>query len=288
LNRGPESPSRQNLVVSWKELRDGFVSWVRARDLSLDYKRSIINNLDRFAPQLSGPLDVVKLFDGLSAGRRHCLLYSLRNLFNFCELMGFPKEFVDRLRRALPKDMVGVDNYVPSENEIVNSLRKLRRVQQKYAALYNLLLDSGLRLREAVKLTNEFSYFSGKLEFHEGFVVAPLFWFRGSKKSFYAYFTHKTLELLRNNGEKVRAMTASHYFRKRGMVPAKYIRKFVYDKMTDEELNIPDSVADFIQGRVPQSIGAKHYKKLKSQADKYYPRYAEFIKRLRRRGLGYF
>jgi intergrase/recombinase len=53
--------------------------------------------------------------------------------------------------------------------------------------------------------------------------------------------------------------------------------------MTSERLNIPESVADFIQGRVPKSIGAKHYMQLKRKADQYYPRYAEYVTELRRK-----
>ncbi|MGB9694266.1 MAG: integrase, partial [Fervidobacterium sp.] len=45
----------------------------------------------------------------------------------------------------------------------------------------------------------------------------------------------------------------------------------------------PESVADFIQGRVPRSIGAKHYMQLKRKADQFYPRYAEYVTELRRK-----
>jgi intergrase/recombinase len=53
--------------------------------------------------------------------------------------------------------------------------------------------------------------------------------------------------------------------------------------ITSERLNIPESVADFIQGRVPRSIGAKHYMRLKRKADQFYPRYAEYVTELRRK-----
>ena len=150
LNRGPESPS---LLVDWRMLRKDFLVWLNSRGLAFDYKRSIVNYLDRFAPKLSRPLDVVKLFDGLSAGQKHCLLFSLRNLFNFCELAGFDPAFIDGLRKALPKDSRFVDSYVPSEEVIRRSLGKLRRIPEKYKAVYRLLLESGLRLIEAVKLS---------------------------------------------------------------------------------------------------------------------------------------
>jgi len=55
--------------------------------------------------------------------------------------------------------------------------------------------------------------------------------------------------------------------------------KFVFDKMV--ELEISESVADFIEGHVPKRIGAKHYMVLRRQADKFYGKYAEYLKKLR-------
>jgi intergrase/recombinase len=51
--------------------------------------------------------------------------------------------------------------------------------------------------------------------------------------------------------------------------------------MISEFINIPESVADFIERRVPTKIGARHYTKLLRQADGYYSRYAEYITKLR-------
>ena len=42
--------------------------------------------------------------------------------------------------------------------------------------------------------------------------------------------------------------------------------------MISEELGIPESVADFIEGRVPKRVGARHYTKLLRQAEAYYPK----------------
>jgi len=63
------------------------------------------------------------------------------------------------------------------------------------------------------------------------------------------------------------------------VISYKYLRKFAFDKMI--ELEVPESVADFIEGRVPKRIGAKHYMALARQANKFYPRYAEYIAELR-------
>ncbi len=59
----------------------------------------------------------------------------------------------------------------------------------------------------------------------------------------------------------------------------KYLRKFAFDKMI--ELEVPESVADFIEGRVPQRIGAKHYLALARQSSNFYPRYATYLKKLK-------
>ena len=56
-------------------------------------------------------------------------------------------------------------------------------------------------------------------------------------------------------------------------------------KFDSVQLNIPESVADFIQGRVPKSVGARHYMQLKRKAIRFYPRYAEYIAELRRKAL---
>jgi intergrase/recombinase len=47
------------------------------------------------------------------------------------------------------------------------------------------------------------------------------------------------------------------------------------------ELEVPESIADFIQGRVPRRVGAKHYMALARQASKFYPRYVRYAEGLR-------
>jgi intergrase/recombinase len=47
------------------------------------------------------------------------------------------------------------------------------------------------------------------------------------------------------------------------------------------ELEVHESVAGFIEGRVSKRIGAKRYMVLRCQADKFYGKYAEYLKTLR-------
>jgi intergrase/recombinase len=49
------------------------------------------------------------------------------------------------------------------------------------------------------------------------------------------------------------------------------------------ELGVPESIADFIEDRVPTRIGAKHYMALARQADQKYGRYADHVTQLRQK-----
>ena len=46
------------------------------------------------------------------------------------------------------------------------------------------------------------------------------------------------------------------------------------------ELGLPESVADFYQGRVPRTVGARHYANLIRLADKAYPKFERYLTKL--------
>ena len=181
------------------------------------------------------------------------------------------------MRKAIPKDNIGIDCKVPTFEEIASSLKKLSKAPLKYQALYVLLLDSGLRLVEAARLINERN---GK-DFAkvQGFYRCSLGYFRGSKLAYAGYFSEHSLALVQRVSEPINELNASHYYMKYGYVAPKYLRKFAFDKMI--ELGIPESIADFIQGRCPTKIGAKHYMALLRQADRFYGRYVKWLQRMR-------
>jgi intergrase/recombinase len=145
-----------------------------------------------------------------------------------------------------------------------------------------LVVDSGLRLVEAVRLINGFDEL--KVERFDGFVVVPLGYFRRSKLAYFGFMTDATFRLVERVKETIDWESAVTYVRKHTSVVAfKYLRKFANDTMTSEELNIPESTADFIQGRTAKSVGARHYMQLKRKAVQFYPRYAKYVTELRRK-----
>jgi len=275
--------SGEGFVLSWPETRQIFLQFLEFKRYEPANARNMLNYLDRFVKEpLKEPLDVMRMFSPLTAGQRHHLNRAMRAWFKCLEI-NKPnrefKEFLDGLRKAIPKDDVGIDIKVPDEEQIISDLRRIVSEPLPIQAEYNLLLDSGLRLVEVVKLLNDFP----EAERLEGFYRCPVGLFRGSKQAYYCYLTEYTYQLIKKLNEKVSEIRLKRRHQLHKYTRAKYLRKFANDMITSERLNVPESVADFIQGRVPRSIGAKHYMRLKRKADQFYPRYAEYVTELRRK-----
>ena len=260
--------------VSFKNKRKEFIEYLQVNGYYEATIEDVIRYLDKYPVTFREPQDVISLFCKVKRAKRHVIL-AVRLLLNFHETLGYDKYYLDILRNAIPKVICGIDLKIPSEIQIIDSLGKLDDSPRKYDVIYNLLVDSGLRLVEAVHLINRFRGADKINGFYRGVVGE----FRGNKQAYYGHFSEKTLKLIKDVSEELKPRTASHYYPKAGFVSAKYVRKFVFDKMI--ELEIPESIADFIQGRVPQRVGAKHYMALARQVSKFYPRYLDYIENLR-------
>jgi intergrase/recombinase len=279
---GPGSSARKasnssGTQLRWPSLRSGFLTYLSANGYSTKYVEDLLHYLDAYVTVINGPADILSIFSRVKKGRRHVWL-GLRVLFNYLEALGYDAEQLNALRKALPKVSCGIDLKVPSEQAIRESLSRLSRAPWKYQVLYNLLVDSGLRLVEAVKVITEFK--AENIERVGDFYRMELGEFRGTKQAYYAYFTEFTFKMLTEAPvEPVSCVPASRYFTKMRFIQAKYVRKFAFDSMIS--LEIPESVADFIEGRVPKRIGAKHYCALRRQSDRFYKKYDCYLHRLR-------
>lgn len=236
----------------------------------------MLSYLDRYVTVIREPYDIITLFSQVKRGKNH-LVKCLRKLFRFYEILGYDDLKLEALQKALPKVVCGVDIRIPLEDKIRESLLKLENEPLKYHVLYDLLLDSGLRLVEAVALVNGFK--EENVQEVNGFYRYELAMFRGTKQAYYGHFSQHTLEELGKPREQIMERAGSRILGKHGLIRPKYLRKYAFDKMI--ELEVPESVADFIEGRVPVSVGAKHYMALARQSAKFYPRYLKHIERLR-------
>jgi intergrase/recombinase len=169
--------------------------------------------------------------------------------------------------KAIKTKKSGVDLKVPSEAEIKEWLTKVKGT--KVELLFKLLLESGIRLTEAVKLINEYDPKNETIE--SSYYIYTMNWSRGSKRVFYAFHVTplQKLQITYNYAEKL-----FHELK----IDPKYIRKFVATKCL--ELNIPSEVVDFIEGRTPTQILTKHYLDLLTLTKKYYPKYTEWLSKI--------
>jgi len=274
-SQAPEA-YREQISLNWHENEADFLKWLETKNYSKVYVQTILSYLRRFIGVLSRPMDIINAFHGLTSGQQHNLDRAVRAVLNFYEEMGIDEFYLKSFRKAIPSVSVGVDLKIPEEMEILDSLMKIPRAPLKYKALWNLLLDSGLRITEAVRLINNFK---GATQIN-GAARCELGYFRGSKLAYFGYMTYGTLDLVEKvAGDHIEDQNASHYYPKIKCICGKYLRKFAFDTMIG--LDVPESVADFIQGRVPVKIGAKHYMALVRKADQFYPRYAEYLAGLR-------
>ncbi|AZG03799.1 hypothetical protein [Sulfolobus spindle-shaped virus] len=153
---------------------------------------------------------------------------------------------------------------IPSLEEIK---KVLNHEDERIRILYRLLLESGIRLKEALFILNNYDPALDQME--DGFFVYTVNLIRKSKKSFYAFHitplqkTYITESIIDHTDLPVKP---------------KFIRKFTATKML--ELGIPSEVVDFFQGRTPSSILSKHYLDLLTLAKKEYKKYAEWLSKV--------
>ncbi len=160
------------------------------------------------------------------------------------------------------------DLYVPTEQEVSKTVDRACGSSEELCLIYHLLVESGARLKEVVKVLNDFN--PKKLRDHNGFYTYELGYYRGSKRSFYLF------SVTRPRPYKCSENWVSNWASKRGLVAAKYIRKFVSTKLA--QVGVPAEIIDFIQGRTPRKILVQHYLNLYALAMQYYPKYVSYLK----------
>ncbi|AGG36556.1 integrase [Sulfolobales Mexican fusellovirus 1] len=162
----------------------------------------------------------------------------------------------DKLKELkLPRS--GSDLRLVTEDEVKRALKNSSGDEVAHYIL-SLLVESGLRLSEVVKVLNE--YEPSQDTAYNTFNVYNVNWRRGRKNTLYMFHI-SPLRQMTLDYENTRVKLARY-------IDAKFMRKFVATKMF--ELEIPAEVIDFIQGRAPTTVATKHYIYLFTIARKYY------------------
>jgi intergrase/recombinase len=171
---------------------------------------------------------------------------------NYLKDEGFSQENIDSCKKLLKKDInFSNDTYVPTDQEIKVTLSKLR---EDLKPLYLLFLFSGIRVSEGIYLLNNLNNL--KIQCKDNYCKIHLDYNRHNKRSFFCYipyFIYTQIGVQKTELNNIRI-----FIKRNKLIPLKYCRKWFYTKCI--ELGIPESIADFYEGRVATSVGSINIK----------------------------
>ncbi len=247
------------------EIRN-FSGWLKLKNISDGYKHVILQYYKNY--KLTGTKEFMKYLYSIDGSYRYCVL-SLRAYLNFLIETGTVEQEVLvpylRILRNVKKSQP--DNYIPSDEEVKKAYGNIENARVKL--YYTILAYSGIHITELYKLFSEFD--SERLIVGEKFAKYPLKYFRGQKKVFYVYLPIELAnQLTRHYKTNSKAMTKQ--LTRSGLNP-KYLRKWFYNFLIYS--NVPESIADYIEGRTTQTVGSMRYLGKTKQADFWYSKVIE-------------
>jgi len=239
---------------------DELKKWMKQKGFSEGYKKDIIRYLK---PIESKEIhDISELREVVSKSPSSMVLTVMRAYINFLldnEIIS--EDTAIYFRKSLPSRKTNPDGYVPTDVDVKKAYEKIKNERDR--VIFQILGFSGIRVTEVVKMLREFEPY--KLISENGISKYPLNYNRGNKRSQYVFMPSMLVKNLRRS--YIHKDTISYELRKHGMAP-KYLRKWFYNFLIMN--NVPESVADFIEGRAPESVGSMHYLSKVKQADYWY------------------
>ena len=278
-------PFQRSEVVWNEEVRETFVSYMRENGKDEKYIEKCLRYLDKYMTKpVAGPRDVLEMFNKCTGGKHH-LDRAFRNLLKVYRIYyGLPKNVYEELKEAIPRTRVGVDKYVPPEELIVETFRRLRAESIKYQAYYSLILDAAIRPEHAVKVFETWDEARLRKAKTGEFYVYEVGIEEATKQAFIACITPETLKLIRKTVESrdlPGIWAVKSFYRRHKILAPKYVRKFAMNMM--RRLGISRDVTQYLSGQRPRGVDAEHYIELEMLAEEQYVKYAEYLAQLRRK-----
>lgn len=188
-----------------------------------------------------------------------------RVYLNFCEFFDkLPSETIAKYRVVLKLKKHHKDFYVPSNDDIIKGYCSVKS-NSSLELLYLILATSGIRYSEAIEFLS--TYDPTRFVINSKYIsynVSDLRHTKNINNIYLPLFVYKKLRRLSNTKQSLR----QRYNERKVGFSFKYLRKWQYNFLIYN--NMPESVADFIQGRASKSIGANHYLARSQQADFWY------------------
>lgn len=213
--------------------------------------------------KFKGPLELYKYISEQKGINN--LVKAARGYLNYCEATDkLSAETIDKYRKILKLKRTKIDYHVPDDKEIVKNYNLIKG-NKNLELVYLVLACSGLRYIEVLRFLK--NYDKTKFVDHGTFVSYNISEIRGSKSVNNLYlprFVYDKLNHVDNTYNSLRQR-----FKEKGCTfTLKYLRKWNYNFLIYN--GVPESVADFIQGRSSNSVSANHYLAKSQQANHWY------------------
>lgn len=243
-----------DLQAVYAQHRMEFVPWI-TKKVSEKSAQAYISAVDRY---LTGERPIRKPKDLNAHGDKQTR--GLRNFYNFCEdyleIDALLNEPLAKWRKHTQIRASGVVEIYPSDREIAEAYAA---VPDEHKPLYLALVYSGNRLSQVLDTLRSFS---PKDVTYDGDVahISAAAQSRGTKQSYRLFFPASFIPTLIAYAKSPASKQAYGTIQKRlahGRVSARTIRKWHLNFMIEH--GVTESIADFIQGRTPATVGSAHY-----------------------------
>jgi intergrase/recombinase len=266
---------KEQLSTIWEQHNEYFKSWLKNRNISEGTQRDYYNSLTKFFTNpdisISKPqeFNAIQLKDKEERG--------LRNLMNYfedediAEIAGYT---LGKWRRFIKIKQSGVVEVYITDEELREALDACAG---DIKPILQLLIYSGNRLSHVHAMVETFDERNIVIDGEVAHYPSSAF-SSGTKRTFQIFFPTSFIPVLNSIGKPY---TYNHYMKRLryGRVTAKTIRKWHLNLMVSE--GVPESIADFIQGRAPVTVGSAHYLNKVKQAKEAYRRFVEKFEDIR-------
>ncbi len=206
---------------------------------------------------------------------------ALRNLFNFMEyeeMEEFNGISIERWKRNIKLKPSGIREIYISDKELREAYDNMNGDTK---ILFKLLAFSGMRLSQALRGIRNIQNIVMKDKIARIPITSVS---RGTKRGFWIYFPLEFFDEIKGfkNNVSYHAYNKNIKYKR---VCITTIRKWNYNFLIEND--VPESIADFIQGRASVTIGSAHYLYKTKQADKQYGMIASFSSTLQINGKTY-
>ncbi len=259
----------------WASERSNFVEWL-STEVREETKKDYVRSLDRFFGR-----HVIKTLGDLekalrAEGQKRNLAKAIRKFSKYLLELGIIEQSTyEKIKAVVKLKQTGVRDVFIDDDDVRKAYAEVKKRGVIAESLFRILVFSGIRLSQAVELLRIYDYTKLQVVNEKVAKYPILSMSKGKKRAFWAYGPREFFEEL--EPWEVKYNTAKDLV-SYGRVSANTLRKWHYTFLIRQ--GVPADIADFIQGRASQRVGATHYLNKTLLADEWYSAVVDDIKKV--------